>query len=198
MHSPSGGRSWKRWQEHISLHTSMKRKLSSSLSDSSLSMLSDPGTRKAAATGDPPCCHGRCHMTMTSCAMFIICMRAVLEKHQAAHQHEGKLSSSLSDCSLSLLSDPGTCKAAAGGKAHACTCLEDLHSSWQLGAVSLEIGVPNSEPQVQSVSGTIRSWWCSGPFPKTSAEDWDNESFSLAAGSHLLVLQAPPRQGCAE
>ena len=56
VHLPSGGRSWKRWQEHISLHSSMKRKLSSSLSDSSLSLLSDSGSRRAAGPGEsqPP------------------------------------------------------------------------------------------------------------------------------------------------
>ncbi len=50
MHSPSGGRSLRRLQEHINLHS--KRRLSSSLSDSSLSLLSESGSRKAAAPGE--------------------------------------------------------------------------------------------------------------------------------------------------
>lgn len=49
--SPSGGRSWKRWQEHLSLHSSMKRKLSATLSESSLSsLLTDPAASRKAAT----------------------------------------------------------------------------------------------------------------------------------------------------
>ena len=55
MHSPIGGRSLRRWQEHERLHNSMKRKLSSTLSETSAtgSLLSDPGLRKATATGAP-------------------------------------------------------------------------------------------------------------------------------------------------
>ena len=55
VHSPSGGRSWKRWQEHLSVHSSaMQRKLSNNLSDSSLSgRLSDSAARKATAPGQP-------------------------------------------------------------------------------------------------------------------------------------------------
>ena len=53
MHSPIGGRSLRRWQEHERLHNSMKRKLSSTLSETSAtgSLLSDPGLRKATASG---------------------------------------------------------------------------------------------------------------------------------------------------
>ena len=55
MHSPIGGRSLRRWQEHERLHNSMKRKLSSTLSETSAnsSLLSDPGLRKATASGAP-------------------------------------------------------------------------------------------------------------------------------------------------
>lgn len=55
VHSPIGGRSLRRWQEHERLHNSMKRKLSSTLSETSAtgSLLSDPGMRKATATGAP-------------------------------------------------------------------------------------------------------------------------------------------------
>ncbi|CAK0758926.1 hypothetical protein CVIRNUC_002658 [Coccomyxa viridis] len=55
VHSPIGGRSLRRWQEHERLHNSMKRKLSSTLSETSAtgSLLSDPGMRKATATGPP-------------------------------------------------------------------------------------------------------------------------------------------------
>ncbi len=50
---------------------------------------------------------------------------------------------------------------------------------------SLVTGKPGCEPQIQAVSPqcTTRSCLRSGPFPRTSAEIWDNESPRLAAGS---------------
>lgn len=102
-------------------------------------------------------------------------MRAVLEKHQ----HLGRLSSSASDFSLSLLSDPGTFKAAGGGRLSThVRRTSTLHGS-------LVTGKPGCEPQIQAVSPqcTTRSCLRSGPFPRTSAEIWDNESPRLAAGS---------------
>ena len=60
VHSPIGGRSLRRWQEHERLHNSMKRKLSSTLSETSAHR--QPAVRPWHAQGHssrctPPACY---------------------------------------------------------------------------------------------------------------------------------------------